>query len=134
MKLCRFCESRSVISYSPVGQGISKMSWTHRHDPGWGFFGFNLMFRPPLGILPTFFTNSKLPDVLHRGGGIFLPLQISWIRTYGRTMDHEKLNVLILSSKCHGEMFSSYACVKGQRVHGSQSTNSSKKMISTFSL
>ena len=36
--------------------GISKMSWRHRHDPEWGFYGFNVMFRPPLGVY-----------VLHRG-------------------------------------------------------------------
>ena len=60
--------SRRESRQSAVGRGISKMSWRHRHDPGWGFFGFNVMFRPPLGILPSFFTNFQVPDVLHRGG------------------------------------------------------------------
>ena len=47
------------------------MSWSHHYDPGWGFFGFSVMFRPPLGIIPSFITNFQLPDVFHRGGGIW---------------------------------------------------------------
>ena len=53
------------------------MSRRHIHDPGWGFFGFNLMFRPPLGILLSFFTNFQLPGVLHRGGHMAPPLRRS---------------------------------------------------------
>ena len=56
-----------------VRRGISEMSWRHHQDPGWGVFGFNVMFRPPLGILPRFFTNFQVPDVLHRGGGAYDP-------------------------------------------------------------
>ena len=49
------------------------MSCRHVHDPRWGYFGFNPIFRPPLGILLSFFTNFQLPDVLHRGGGGICP-------------------------------------------------------------
>ena len=35
------------------------------------FFDFNVMLRPSLGIIPSFFTNFQLPEMLHRGGAIF---------------------------------------------------------------
>ena len=61
--------SRRKSRHSVVGGGISEMSWSRHRDPGWGFFGFSVMFRPPLGI-----TNFQHPDVLQRGGGICPPI------------------------------------------------------------
>ena len=35
--------SRHKSRHSAVGGGISKMHSGHHQDPGWGFFGFNVM-------------------------------------------------------------------------------------------
>ena len=65
--------SRCKSRHSAVGGGISKMPSGHHQHPGWGFFGFNVMFRPPLDTLPRFSTNFQLSGVLHRGEGQMTP-------------------------------------------------------------